>query len=219
MWFLQPGITFEDLIIRMLVTLVVIFVSLPLHEFAHAWTAYKLGDDTAKNLGRLTINPLAHFSTLGAVCLLLFDFGWANPVPIDTRNFKHPKRDMAISVAAGPLSNLLIAIFGGLLLNFVPFFQVANLASWISIFIFYFISINVTLTVFNLIPLPPLDGFKLLSAFLPDEILFKYYKNLHFISWTILILMLLGVFSYPLDFLERFLYSFIIRITHIPLKF
>jgi len=93
MWFLQPGITFEDLIIRMLVTLVVIFVSLPLHEFAHAWTAYKLGDDTAKNLGRLTINPLAHFSTLGAVCLLLFDFGWANPVPIDTRNFKHPKRD------------------------------------------------------------------------------------------------------------------------------
>lgn len=219
MWFLQPGITFNDLITRMLAILAITFLVLPFHEFAHAWVAHKLGDDTAKNLGRLTLNPLVHFSTWGAVCLLLFDFGWAKPAPVDIRNLNKPRRDMALIALAGPLSNILAAMFGGFLLNFVPLIKLGSLISGISMFIFYYISINISLAVFNLIPLAPLDGFKILEAFIPQRFLIKYYKNLHTITWVLILLLFLGFFNFPMAFLERTLYNFVIKITHIPIKF
>ncbi len=217
MWFLEPDMTFESLIARILAMLVIIFLVFPFHEFAHAWTAHKLGDDTAKHLGKLTLNPLEHFSTIGAVSLLLFNFGWANPVPSDPRNFKNPRVGMALTALAGPFANLIVAFIAGFALNFAPFCGAAS--PWMSMFIYYFISINITLVVFNLIPLYSLDGARILVAILPDSLVGKYYQNIRTISWVILILLLFGLFSFPLGFLERILYNFIIKATRIPIRF
>ena len=98
--------------IQLILVLPCILVSLTFHEWAHGYAAYKCGDMTAKMYGRLSLNPLAHLDPVGSVCMLLFGFGWAKPVPVNTRNFRHPKRDFAIVAAAGPLMNLLLA-FGG----------------------------------------------------------------------------------------------------------
>ena len=119
MWLFTPGLTLMDLVMRLFAILMVVFLILPLHECAHGWVAYRLGDNTAKVTGRLTLNPLVHFDPLGAIGVLLFSFGWARPVPVDASNFRKPRRDMALVAAAGPLSNLLAAIIGGLIVNFI----------------------------------------------------------------------------------------------------
>ena len=109
------SVNFSSLLATILASLVVIFLILPLHELAHGWVAYRLGDRTAKYSGRLTLNPLAHLDPMGALSLLLFGIGWAKPVPVDSRNFKNPKTGMAVTAAAGPLSNLLAALVGAVL--------------------------------------------------------------------------------------------------------
>ena len=126
MWFLQPGLTFTDLILKIMAILIITFLVLPLHEFAKAWVAYQLGDDTAKNEGSLTLNPLAHFSASGAICMLLFNFGWSKPVTINPNNFENPHRDMAFVALAGPIANILASLVGGVLLNFTPFIPSVN---------------------------------------------------------------------------------------------
>lgn len=216
MWFLRPGITFIEVFLRILAILVITFLVLPLHEFAHAFVAYKLGDDTPKYQGRLTLNPLAHFSLVGSIFMLFLDFGWAKPVITDARNFKNPRRDMALVALAGPLSNIFAACLGGFALNFVSFISNASLAVWVSLFISYYISINVSLAVFNLIPLPALDGFKILEAFIPEKLILKYYQNLHIINWIIIILLMFGLFDVPLLFIKGIVYNLVIKLTHIP---
>ena len=100
--------------VELILTAVAVLITLSIHEFSHAYAAYKLGDDTAKNLGRLSINPIKHLDPIGALCMLFFRFGWAKPVPINPRNLKKPKRDFAVSALAGPLSNLILGfIFSG----------------------------------------------------------------------------------------------------------
>ncbi len=215
MWFLEPGLTFQSLLARISAILLIVFLVLPFHEYIRSLVAYKLGDDTPKLLGKLTINPLVHFSVLGAVSLLLFDFGWAKHTPINPRNLKNPKRDLALIGIAGPVSYLLAALVGGLFLNFVPFAQMTDLTTGISQFIFYFISINVSLAVFNLIPIAPLDGFLIIEAFIPRKLIEKYYRNSNIISWIIIFLLLFGFFNQPIAFLERVLYNLIIKFTHI----
>ena len=108
-------ISLESILMQILATLFVIFCILPLHEYAHGWMAERLGDHTARYAGRLTLNPLASLDPIGALFLLLFGFGWAKPVPVDTRNFKKPKRDMALTALAGPVSNLLASLVGAIL--------------------------------------------------------------------------------------------------------
>lgn len=193
-----------------LLSIPIFMLALSVHETAHGFVAYKLGDPTAKSLGRLTLNPLKHFDFIGFIMLMLVGFGWAKPVPINTRYFKKPKRDMAISAIAGPLSNLLLALV------FAVFFKLFSLAysnpaiddalflsaPWrmLGIFLYYGIHLNIMFAVFNLLPIPPFDGSRLLLAFLPTHIYFKIQQYERYIFIALLFLLFLGVLDVPLSF-------------------
>lgn len=219
MWIFNPGITLIDVVMRIFAVLIIVFLILPLHECAHGWVAYKLGDRTAKMMGRLTLNPLVHFDPLGAIGILLFSFGWAKPVPVNATNFSKPRRDMAITAAAGPLSNLLAAIIGGLIVNFITLFNLGAARPWIETFFSYYIVLNIGIAVFNLIPLAPLDGFRIAEAFIPQRFLISYYKYYHVITIGIFLLLLFGVLSIPLMLAENFLYNFVMWLTSLPFVF
>lgn len=160
-------------------------IALTVHEFSHGFAAYKMGDSTAKNLGRLSLNPIKHLDPFGALCLVFFRFGWAKPVPINPRNFKNPKRGFAITALAGPLSNLILALFSAfgyvLLTNAFSgvYFEselAYNLAVNLTLFVYVFHAVNLGLAIFNLIPIPPLDGSRLLNVILPQRIYFKVMR-------------------------------------------
>ena len=158
-----------SVIIQILATLVIVFLALPLHELAHGWVAYKLGDPTAKYEGRLTLNPLASIDPMGAMFLLLFGIGWAKPVPIDSRYFKNPRSGVALTSLAGPAANLLASYVGCVIYYAIAAFAPYNaFVHYVLLFFSYFSFINAVLAVFNLVPLPPLDGSKILAALLSD---------------------------------------------------
>ena len=139
--------------------------ALSFHEFAHAWMASKCGDNTAARMGRLTLNPMAHLDVMGSLMILFVGFGWAKPVPVDPRNLRDPRKDMMKVAAAGPLSNLLLAMLAGMawrLLGGINFLLDTNFP----VLIFYFTQINIALAVFNLIPVSPLDGSQIFSGYL-----------------------------------------------------
>ena len=216
MWFLSPNITFQDVLMRILASVIIIFTVLPLHEYAHGWAAGKLGDKTAKYSGRLSMNPLDHVDPLGALGILLFGFGWAKPVPVDPRNFKNPKSGMAITAIAGPISNLLAAFVGAVLLRLLILISgILPISIFVgaATFFRYYIMINIGIAVFNLIPLPPLDGSKILEAFLPDRIIYKYAQYQGIISLVLLALILLGVLSVPLSYLQYYIYTGMMHIV------
>ncbi len=150
-----------------------ILFGLTIHEFSHGWVAWQLGDPTAKMMGRLTLNPLKHLDPIGTIALFLFRFGWAKPVPIDPRNFRHPTRDMAISSLAGPAANLLTAAVAGLILRVLILFHVGG---FIATLISYFVLFNLILCFFNLLPIPPLDGSRLLYHLLPPDLAAGYAR-------------------------------------------
>ena len=138
--------------------------ALSFHEFAHAWMASKCGDNTAARMGRLTLNPMAHLDVMGSMMILFVGFGWAKPVPVDGRNLKNPRVDMMKVAAAGPLSNLLLAMLAGMLFRLLN--GTGLLSESIYLLIIYFTQINIALAVFNLIPVVPLDGSQIFSAYL-----------------------------------------------------
>jgi Zn-dependent protease len=169
-----------------------ILFGLTIHEFSHGYVAWRLGDPTAKMMGRLTLNPLKHLDPVGTIALFLFRFGWAKPVPIDPRNFRHPTRDMAISSLAGPAANLLTAGIAGIVLRVLDLLRVGGFASAL---VGYFVLFNLILCFFNLIPIPPLDGSRLVYHLLPPD-LAAGYARLERYGFLILIgIIFLGQFS------------------------
>ena len=151
---------------------IILVISLTVHEFAHAYTAVQLGDDTPRQLGRLTLNPLAHLDPIGSLLFIIAGFGWAKPVPVNPYNLRNgPKMGMVIVAAAGPFSNFVLAALAAIpfRMNIVPDIGGTALTPSVSEFMVQFIYLNLVLMLFNLIPIPPLDGSKILRGFAPNE--------------------------------------------------
>lgn len=175
---------------EILARIVIILLVLPLHEFAHGWVARKCGDDTAEAAGRLTLNPLAHVDPFGAVLLLLTGFGWAKPVPINPARMNHPRKGIIWTSLAGPLSNLLAALVGVVLMQIVfPFYYADPNAVLTGVYtlLYWFVAINISLAVFNLIPVPPLDGSKILEMVLPGKLAFAFHNFSYRYSFLLLL--------------------------------
>ena len=194
---------------------VVAFIN-PIHEYAHAYTAYKLGDNTAKLEGRLTLNPTASFDLFGTLMFLLVGIGWAKPVPINPRNFKNQKSGMVLTAAAGPLSNLAFAFLSTLFVAGITKFAPATDAiEYVRIAFVLLAEINIMLAVFNLIPLPPLDGSRIAAGILPDKIYFKIFKYDNFIRnglmGFMLLAMILNRFNIDLFLPIRFIENLILK--------
>ncbi|MBA2299495.1 MAG: site-2 protease family protein [Chloroflexi bacterium] len=187
----------EDLIARVIVVAIMLLVGFPVHEFAHALAAYRLGDGTAKLFGRLTLNPVAHFDPLGGILLAVsfigagFGFGWAKPTPVNPANLAGGSRGEALVAAAGPLSNLVLAAVVALPLRYIsanP--ELAAQIPFLVIQILYlFVFINLVLMLFNLLPIPPLDGSKVLFAFLPPRLSWQYRPVLEQYGFVLLLLL------------------------------
>jgi len=193
-----------------------------IHELAHGFTAYKLGDPTAKNLGRLTLNPIKHIDPVGLLMMLTIGFGWAKPVPVDMRNFKHPKWYMAVTALAGPISNLILAAIVMFILGLVStslgFLRydgrdynigASDMSMIIYTIINFTVFLNIALAVFNMLPIPPLDGSKVLFSLLPEK---QYYTVLKYERFGMIFLLVImfsqllfniDIFSRTIGFLAR----------------
>ena len=209
--FSGENITYLDLMIGLFSAFFVIFVTMPIHEWAHAFTAYKLGDPTGKYSGRLTLNPMAHIHWIGAVLVLLFGFGFAKPVPVNQRNFKHPKWGMALTALAGPLANFIMGFFCFLFEAVAYYFAIVNESqglAYVATFFAYAGLINLYLASFNLIPIPPLDGSRILFAVLPDRIYYRIQAYERYIYLIVIFLAAFGLLSGPTGWIADKLYAF-----------
>lgn len=208
-----------DLIIYVSSIAFVVFCATPLHEFAHALIAVKLGDDTPRLRGRLTINPMAHIDMRGALMIFLFGFGYAKPVEVRMRRFKKPKRDMALVALAGPVCNILQSLVLLFIYNALCYFGSANeniMMTYMGLFFFYAAVINVNLAVFNLLPIPPLDGSRLATALLPSKYYYKIMQYERYIMIGLFVLLFTGILSTPLSFLSGAVISLLDAVASIP---
>ena len=223
------GASFSDWFVSILYRIPAVLIAISFHEFAHAYMAYLRGDITAKMYGRLTVNPKAHFDLYGAVCMLLFGFGWANPVPFNYRNLKNPKKDSALIALAGPLMNFILAALAIVLYCLVLAIgtRVATTEPVVRIFqiilniIMAVYSLNIGLMVFNLLPIPPLDGSKILFSLLPANA-YRFiltYERYGFIILMVVLVTgildiplgwLINIFATPLQYLMDFLLGILV---------
>ncbi|MBP0955182.1 MAG: site-2 protease family protein [Oscillospiraceae bacterium] len=191
---------------KTLISLLVLFTCIPVHECAHALVADKLGDPTPRNQGRITLNPFAHLTLWGSIMLVFVGFGWGKPVSVNPNNFKHPKRDMALTALAGPASNLLLAFLAMIVYKVVLFTVYyssdVSLSYYLTIVFYLVVVLNISLAVFNFIPIPPLDGAKIFGAVIPERIYFKIMRYEQFIIIAVLILIYTGILNGPLQVIE-----------------
>ena len=204
-----------EIVIIIFSFLAIMLISFPLHECAHGWMAKLLGDPTADESGRLTLNPIAHIDLMGALAMLLFGIGWAKPVPINPAKCTKvkPKAAMALTAAAGPLSNLLLAYIIMVIYKIVMYSNLDLLVSqqaatfdYVLYAIDWVVYLNIYLAIFNLLPIPPFDGSRLFLAFLPTKLYFKVMKYERIIMIVIMVLLFFGFFSGPLNFLTGYVY-------------
>ena len=193
---LSSGGSMSEKLLLLLISVLALLPALTVHEWAHGYTAYKLGDSTAKADGRLSLNPLDHLDPFGTLMLLLVGFGWAKPVPVNTRYFKKPRRDFALTSLAGPVSNILLGFVSTLLYVFAIYacsaWSVSEMTAMVIINVFYFSALyNLGLGLFNLIPLPPLDGSNILTCLLPQRIAMHYSKIRYYSSYIFIALVVL----------------------------
>lgn len=189
-----------------------ILVALTFHEYAHAYVAHRFGDDTAKENGRLTLNPLRHLDVMGTIMIFLVHFGWAKPVPINPNRLKNPKKDMLWISAAGPLANMILALVSGLLLR--VFFDISRptaqhpVPDVFSLILLMSMQINLALAIFNILPIAPLDGSKILSGMLPDKYARIFFSFERYGPFVLLALIILGRIT-GISLLGRLVWPFV----------
>ncbi len=232
---IRNGFT-TDTIIQLLALVFVVFCVTPIHEFSHALAANALGDQTPRLSGRLTVNPMAHIDFMGAILLFVVGIGWGKPVMVNMRNFKmkNKKAGMALVAFAGPLSNIIMAFFSLLLMFIVIRVSGTGVLSGGEIyvnndaegslaynlirFLMFAASINISLAVFNLLPVPPLDGSRLISLILPDKYYFKVMQYERYIAIGVMVLAFIGVLGVPISFLSGILFKALTYLASFPLK-
>ena len=195
------------MILDKIIALPGLFIAIIFHEVAHGYTAYKLGDPTAKDAGRLTLNPIKHIDLTGLIFLLIFKFGWAKPVPIDSRYFKNRKRDMILVSLAGPFINFIMALILGMVLS-IGFITNEIIIKILVISIWY----NILLGIFNLLPFPPLDGSKVVASLLPAKYEYFFYKNERYLYLILIILILTNSIDKILSPVIDFVLNIMMRI-------
>ncbi len=213
----------RGLLITLLLTLPAVILCLSIHETCHGLAAYALGDRTAANQGRLTLDPMAHIDPMGFLCMLLLGFGWAKPVPVNTSNFKNRRAGMAIVAAAGPVSNFLIGFVGYLLYFFISYATasmsgVAGLFVWvIAQFFRYLATLSIGLGTFNLLPVYPLDGYRVLDAFLPFEWSMKLRQYQTYLLLAMIALMWFGGTSILIGTMDGWIWNAAYRLVSLLL--
>ncbi len=210
------NMSFTDMLIYALSAFAVILLTMPVHEWAHGFIATKLGDPTPRYQGRLTLNPFAHIDYIGALCIILFGVGWAKPVQINPRNFRNPKVGMAITALAGPVSNILMAGLSLLLGNIVYVLLPTTFGLFLSSFFTLVASTNIYLAVFNLIPIPPFDGSRILFAILPDKYYWRVMEYERILMFVLLLIIATGILDGPLDFASDLIFGILDFITSLP---
>ena len=205
-----------QMVAGVLSSIFVVFCTLPVHEFAHAVVADRLGDPTARRNGRLTLNPFAHLDLWGCLMIVLVGFGYAKPVPVNMRNFRNPKAGMAAVAFAGPLSNLVMATLF-LVLRWVFWVHGNSDFTVILAYFFYYAAyINVSLAVFNLLPIPPLDGSRIATALIPNETYYKIMQYERYIMIGLFVLLLSGILTRPLGLLSGLVMDGLEKLTSLP---
>lgn len=216
---------FLEIMIGLFSRLFVVFCTMPIHEYAHALIATKLGDETPRLSGRLTLNPMAHIDPLGALMIFLCGFGYAKPVSVNPRNFKDPKKGMAITAIAGPVSNLLMGFV--FVVISTAFLNIVNMSgnvteenyyilSAVYSFLYFAAAINVNLAVFNLLPIPPLDGSRILQLLIPAKYYYKFLQYERYVVIVVFVLILTGVLSTPLSLASGLILNLFSNIAELP---
>ena len=216
---LRGGYSAVEILAGVFASVFVVFCTLPIHEYAHALIAVKLGDPTPRMQGRLSLNPMRHIDPIGALMIVLVGFGYAKPVSVNARNFKNPKVGMALTALAGPGANLLMALIFLLCKNIVMTISTTNILAVAFLYFFVFAaSINVGLAVFNLLPIPPLDGSRILQLLIPQKYYFKFMQYERYIILIVFALLFFNVLSRPLGWLQAVVYNFLNTIVSYPFR-
>ena len=202
----------------LLVSVAASLVCITFHEMSHGYVAYRLGDPTAKQMGRLSWNPIRHIDPIGLLMMITVKVGWAKAVPVDMRYFKHPKRDMAITALAGPCANFLMALAALAVSRLLLFLPLTIWTEWGLIFLSRVALLSVGLGVFNLIPVSPLDGSKILFSLLPDRWYYTILRYERYGMIAMVALVWLGVFDRPLSWLIYGGLELFCGITRFPIQ-